>query len=402
MRIVVVGAGTGGTLVANLLADELKAAIKRGEASVTISEPRAEHNFQPGSLDAAFRGTPPERFLRPTEPLLGKGVVRVGGAKRIDVEGRQVLLEGGEQLPYDRLIIATGSVGVPSLIPGLDAALTFHQGPEEAHRIWEALERLESGRIVIAITEMPYKCPPSPNEACFLADEYLRKRGIRDKVSIKMLTPMPRAYPAEAISQQVEERFKAKGIELGTFWMTDHVEDGHIVNMEGEKEPFDVLIAIPPHRGAPIIEASDLGDAEGWVQVDKGTMRVKGHPEIYALGDCTALPISKSGVVAHLQATVVAKNILADIQQTPSWTYNGRINCPMEVGDHRLLWVSATYDAPPKPNRPTMVKYAMKKAFGRMYWRVLSGDLEWMFHLYFGKTDKQEQLERGQVPANEP
>ncbi len=386
MHIVILGAGTGGTLTANLLADELKHEIKAGEVQVTVVESSPTHTYQPGSLDVAFRGVDPENMRRPTPKLLDMRVHLVGGARSIDAATKQVLLEDGATLHYDRLVIATGSVGRPDLIPGLDAAGTFHEGPEKAREIWDSLEKMEAGRILVAITEMPYKCPPSPNEACFLLDEYFVNRGLRHRFQIKMLTPMPRAYPAAAISEQVESRFLLKDIGLRTFWMTDRVEDGHIINMEGESEPFDLLIAIPPHRGADVVMRSGLGDAEGWIPVDKGTLRMAKHPEIYALGDCTALPISKSGVVAHLESLVVVKNILADLRKEPSWTYNGRINCPMEVGDHRLLWVSGTYESAPEPNEPTHVKYLMKKAFGKMYWKVLSGDLEWMMRRYFGET----------------
>lgn len=390
MRIVIVGAGTGGTLTANLLASELRHEMETGEVRITIAESSPVHTYQPGSLDVAFRGVAPDKFQRPTTKLLDKHVSVVAGAQRIDPAARQVMLDEGRSVPYDVLILATGSVGRWDLIPGLETAATFHGGPHKAQEIWQALQGMKEGRIVVAITEMPYKCPPSPNEACFLLDDYFTKRGDRGRFEIKMLTPMPRAYPAAAISDQVEERFTEKDIQLGPFWMSDRVEGGYIYNMEGDAEPFDLLIAIPPHRGAEIVARSGLGDEEGWVRVDKGTMRMAKHPEIYALGDCTALPISKSGVVAHLQALVVVKNILAQLKKESSWRYNGRINCPMEVGDHKLLWVSATYDSPPEPNQPTYVKYLMKKAFGKMYWRVLSGDLEWMMRKYFGETAERE------------
>jgi sulfide:quinone oxidoreductase len=388
-RIVVVGAGTGGTMAANLLARGLGKDLRNGSVSLTVVGESDQHCFQPGNLDAAFRGAPPERFLRPQRPLLEKRVAFVGcGAARIDTTQRKVLLKDGGELPYDHLVLATGAEARQDLVPGLaEHTFTFHLGPQVAQRIWDRLKDFRGGHVAVAIAEFPYKCPPSPNEACFLLDEHLRKRGLRGKTRITLLTPYPRAYPAEKVSHQVEERFAKLGIGLGAFFSIGEAKPGALVSLEGDEFPCDLAIVVPPHRGARLITESGLGDKEGWVPTDKQTLRVPGQPGTYALGDCTDIPISKSGVVAHLQSLVVAKNVLADLGRGPGeWAYNGRINCPMEVGDHRLLFVSATYEQPPEEDEPTVVKFAMKKAFNLVYWQALKGRLEWMFRIYFGPT----------------
>lgn len=388
-RIVIVGAGTGGTMVANILAGDLKPDLANGTLSITVVGDSSEHCFQPGNLDVAFKGAKPERFLHAQRPLLRKGVAfHAQGAQRIDAQASQITLNDGAVLPYDHLVLATGAEARQDLIPGLqEHTQSFHLGPKIAQRIWDDLQDFHGGTIVVAIAEFPYKCPPSPNEACFLLDEHLRKQGLRDKTTIRLLTPYPRAYPASKVSEQVEARFKKLGIELGTFFNVERAEAKALHSLEGETAPFDLAIVIPPHRGVQLITDSGLGDKEGWIPTDKQTMRVVGHDRIYALGDCTNIPISKSGVVAHLQSVVVAKNILADLGKTfGEWAYNGRISCPMEIGDHRLLFVSGTYEQEPQQDQPTIVKYAMKKAFNRMYWTALSGKLEWMFDWYFGPT----------------
>lgn len=391
-RILIVGAGTGGTLLANLLAKDLKHELDAGDLEVHVLGDSDTHCFQPGNLDVAFRGVDPERFLHPQRPLLDKRVTFSDeGAERIVPAARQVQTKTGRIIGYDHLVLATGGYARPDLMPGLEGSLSFHRGPREAQRIWDALQEFQGGRIVVAITEVPYKCPPSPNEACFLLDEHLRKRGLREKTSIKLLTPYPHAYPAAAIAEQVEARFLEKGIELGSFFNAMEVDPDQkaIRSLEGEEVPYDLLVAIPPHRGAPVVAESGLADREGWIPVDRETLRVEGHPRTYALGDATALPISKSGVVAHLEALVVHKNILSDLgKEIGEWAYDGRINCPMEVGDHRLLFISATYQRAPEKDKPTVVKYAMKKAFNRLYWTALGGDLEGLFHLYFGDTSE--------------
>ena len=395
-NIVILGAGTGGTMTANLLAKQLRREMRAGGVHITVVDEGGHHVFQPANLDVAFRGASPERFVRPARPLLrGRIVLESGGADVVDTAARSVRLKDGRELPYDVLVIATGAVARPDAMPGLErAALDFHTGPFRAERIWHALESFERGRIVVAIASVPFKCPPSPNEACFLLDDHFRARGLRDKVEIRLVTPYPRAYPAAPIAEVVGPRFEAQGIDVTTLFNMEAADGKRkvITSLEGEEIAYDLLIAIPPHGGADVILRSGLGDAEGWVPTDRETMRVKGHANVFALGDATDIPISKSGVVAHLQANVVAANIAAQLRGLDTeFAFEGRINCPMEVGRHKALFVSATYTKAPEPQQPSIVKYTLKRAFGRMYWRVLRGDTEWMFDRYFGQTRHARQ-----------
>jgi len=160
-----------------------------------------------------------------------------------------------------------------------------------------------------------------------------------------------------------------------------------IYSLEGEAFYYDLLIAVPPHHGADVIINSGIGDQEGYVPTDKGTMKVQGQERVYAIGDATNIPVSKSGVVAHLQSVVVAHNIVAEMQNSPDLLeYNGRINCPMEVGSRKAIFVSATYTSPPTDQTPSMVKYLMKRSFAMIYWRALNGSLERIFDVFFGQT----------------
>lgn len=388
--VVILGAGTGGTMLANLLRKKLPP-----QDEITVVAESSEHVFQPANLDVAFKGADPARFVRQERPLLKSGVrFVVDKARRIDTARKRVALASGAELGYDALIIATGAIADPSRMAGLaEEALDFHTGPHRAARIWERLQSIESGRVVVVISSVPYKCPPSPVEAVFLLDEHFRRRGLRDKVEIRLVSPYPRAYPALPIAEVVEPRLKEKGIELTSLFNMDGVDGAKkvIYSLEGEEVPYDLLIAIPPHRGADVVMASGLGDEEGFVPTDRETMRVVGQPDVFAIGDATAIPISKSGVVAHLQADIVAENIARQLRGDPGeLAYEGRINCPMEVGGHRALFVSATYAKAPLPQRPNLVRYAMKKSFGRAYWQVVKGDLEWVFRPYFGATSHEK------------
>ena len=407
-RVVVVGSGDGGTFTANLLASELRDEIRGGLASVQLVGEHLKHPFQPGNLDIAFKGASPDKYVKDETELLRKEVDFIQDpAVKIDFKTRSVATRSGRTLNYDCLVIATGAVADPSKIPGLtEGAMNFHTGGKEAQRIWESLQGFKGGTVVVAIAGTPHKCPPSPNEAAFMLDDFFRERGIRDKVKIRFLTPYPRPYPAEKISRVVEPMFQEKGIEVSTFFNVDSVDSAahKVSSLEGETFDYDLLIAVPPHRGADVIINSGIGDPEGYVPTDKGTMRVNGQEGVYAIGDATNIPVSKSGVVAHLQSVVVAHNIVSELQKSPDLLeYNGRINCPMEVGHHRAIFVSATYTSPPADQTPSLVKYYMKKSFAIIYWRALNGSLERIFDVFFGKTrfpvSKQAEPEKQVVAA---
>lgn len=404
-RVVVVGSGTGGTLTANLLAHALRREIRDGAASVDLIGESLHHPFQPANLDLAFKGASPERFVRPEQDLLREGVRFVPDqALKIDFAEHSVVTKGGRKLDYDYLVIATGAVADPAGIPGLkEGSLNFHTSAADSQRIWEALQTFKGGKVLVAIAEAPYKCPPSPNEAAFMLDEFFREKGIRDKVDIKFLTPYPRAYPAEKISEVVAPLFAKKKIEVVPFFNVDSVDPAlkKIYSMEGEEFEYDLLVAVPPHHGSKVIVDSGIGDEEGWVPADRGTMTVTGNDDAFAIGDATAISISKSGVVAHLQSVVVADNILSDINgSSDSVRYNGRINCEMELGGRRAIFVSSTYTSPPLDQKPSLFKYMEKQSMPYIYWRALNGSLEPIFNIFLGRTKfpvTEEQAPREQV-----
>ena len=349
------------------------------------------HPFQPGNLDIAFKGASPDKYVKEETKLLRKEVEFVKDpAMKIDLVAKSVTTKSGKVIAYEYLVIATGAVADPSKVPGLaEGALNFHTGGKDSQRIWESLQTFQGGTVVVAIAGTPHKCPPSPNEAAFMLDELFQKRGIRDKVKIRFLTPYPRPYPAEKISHVVEPLFQEKGVEVTTFFNVESVDPvaRKIYSLEGETFDYDMLIAIPPHHGADVIVNSGIGDQDGYVPTDRGTMKVKGQECVYAIGDATDIPVSKSGVVAHLQSVVVAHNIVSAIRGTRDvLEYNGRINCPMEVGERRAIFVSATYTSPPSDQTPSLVKYMMKRSFAMIYWRALNGSLERVFDVFFGQT----------------
>lgn len=390
-NIVVVGGGTGGTLAANLLAKQLRREIRDGDVRVILVSASRQHIFQPNYLHIAFKNQDPKEIVRDESSLVRREVRLVEeSAERLDLSNRQVTLASGRTLSYDYLVIATGSVPNPSAVPGLaEGSLNFHTSPEHSKRIWDAIQQFAGGHIVVGIGGVPHKCPPSPNEAAFLIDDYFRNRGIRDKVKITFLTPYPRPYPAEPMSKVVEPRFRSREIETVTFFNVESVDPTkrEIYSLEGDTLSYDLLIMVPPHRGADVVVKSGIGDADGWVPTDKNTMRIVGYDDAYAIGDATSIPVSKTGVTAHLEATVAANNVLSSIRRRRKlYKYNGRINCPFEMGSGRAAFVIGSYDMPVKQVQPSRIRYFMKKAFARFYWSTLSGNWDWLLKAYFGKT----------------
>ena len=399
VNILIVGGGTGGTLAANLLAKHFAVEIADKDIQVTLVNNSKLHVFQPGLLEVAFEGKAPDSITREERPLVNRKVAYLEeNVDRIDLEKEEVSLSSGKTLAYDYVILATGSVPDPDSIPGLhEASLNFHTNTRDSLDIWDSLQKFEKGHVVVGIAGVPHKCPPSPNEATFLLDDYLRKTAKREAAQITFLTPYPRPYPAEPMSKVVQPLFEKRGIEVVTFFNLESVDPvkRELYSLEGDTVKYDLLIMVPPHRGADVIVKSGIGDKDGWIPTDKQTMRINGFENAYAIGDCTNIPVSKTGVTAHLEAKVAVNNIISSIEDLGELhKYTGRINCPFEMGSGKAAFVIGSYEMPVKEITPSRIRHLMKKGFERAYWRSLSGNLDWMLDRYFGVTDTVERAER--------
>jgi sulfide:quinone oxidoreductase len=271
-------------------------------------------------------------------------------------------------------VIATGAEIVPDGIPGHEAAHQFYS-LQGALRLRDALAKFPGGRIVVAIGGVPYKCPPAPAEAACLLDYRFAKLGRRDQVHIHYLSPLGRVFPIESFSPKVQELFERKGITYTTFFNVERVDPVAKVvhSLEGESVPFDLLILVPPHRGVPFAKASGLADAGGWIRTDKHALEVKGHEgTIWALGDATDIPISKSGAAAHFEAKVVAKNVAARLRgETPRARYAGRVFCFFDAGFRRATALRFDYGHPPPPMAVSRRWYIAKMMMNRLYWTLI-------------------------------
>ncbi len=366
-RVVVLGGGVGGTLVANLVSKRL-----RRDATVTVVDGSGMHVYQPGFLYVALGQADALWLARDERTLLRKDVeLVVENAARIDPAAQLVHLVRGGTIPYDFLVVATGSRIVREQIPGMLAGAHDFYSLDGALRLREALRTFKGGRVIVGIAGIPYKCPPAPVEFTLLVEELLRHKGIRDRSQVTLLSPLNRAFTVEPASKLVQPIMEKRGIELRTFFNVETVdpEKRTVSSLEGETVEYDLAILVPPHRGAKVLEDSQLADQGGWVPTDRATLRHTAHERIFALGDATDLPISKSGSTAHFEAPVVASRIASLVQgTTPREVYAGRVMCFLETGNGRATALRFDYAHPPTPPAPSRMWHWAKWAFNRAYW----------------------------------
>jgi sulfide:quinone oxidoreductase len=369
-KVVVLGGGVGGTLAANLLSRELGRDVR-----VTVVDPTGMHHYQPGYLYVALGQANGRWLVRDERSLLRKDVdLAVDAAIRIHPDAGTVQLARGASLDWDYLVIATGARLVHEQIPGLLEGAHGFYSIDDAQRLREALRRFRGGRILVGVAGIPYKCPPAPVEFVFMVDEYLRRRGIRARSEVRLLSPLNRAFTIESASKVIQPILEARGIELTTFFNVEEVDPsaGTVSSLEGEKAEYDLLVLVPPHRGQQVAIDSHLGDPAGWLPTDRHTLQVQEQERIFAMGDATNLPISKSGSTAHFEAPVVASRIASLVRGTaPRTNYGGRVMCFLETGNRKATVLRFDYEHPPAPPQPNLLWHSAKWMFNRLYWETV-------------------------------
>jgi sulfide:quinone oxidoreductase len=387
-RIVILGSGTGGTMTAN----RLRRRFDADEAEIHVVDRDDRHVYQPGLLFVPFGLAQAEEIVRPRRRQLRDGIVfHQNEVESVSIERDEVLLDDGTVLPYDVLVIATGVRLQPEETEGLTGAgwnervFTFYT-PEGAVGLHDALVRFDGGRLVVNLVDMPIKCPVAPLEFVFLADWYLRERGVRSRTELVYSTPLDAAFTKPIASQHLGSLLTEKEVELVTEFNAGEVDGigGKLTSYDGRELDFDLLVTIPLHGGAAYLERSPgVGDALGFVPTDKRTLQTPAKANVFALGDATDLPTSKAGSVTHFEAEVLTENIaryFAD--QELVGAYDGHANCFIETGFHKALLIDFNYDTEPLPGhfpsvfglpllRESRLNHLGKLAFQWIYWHAL-------------------------------
>ncbi len=388
-RILILGAGTGGTMMAN----RLVRALPEDGWRVTVVDRDDVHVYQPGLLFLPFGMYRPEETTKRRKLLLDPRVeLKLATIDRVAPDEKVTYLVGGEKLAFDVLIVATGSRILPEQTPGLtdagwkDTAFDFYT-LEGALALRDKLETWKGGRLVLNVVEMPIKCPVAPLEFLFLAESFFTQRGMRDQVEIVYATPLEGAFTKPRASAALGDMLGKRGIQvLGDFSAAEVDGSKHTLKAyDGRETGYDLLVTIPLHGGAEAITKSGMGDAGGWLPTDKHTLQSKAFPYVFAIGDATDLPSSKAGAVAHFQSEVLIDNVLRFLDQKPLVPgFDGHANCFIETGYGKAMLIDFNYDTEPLPGRfplPGVGPFSLleesaanhwgKLGFKWIYWNVL-------------------------------
>ena len=388
-RLLILGGGTAGTMIANKLRHSLPIA----DWSVMVVDETNRHHYQPGYLFVPFGRNDPDEITKARDEHFVDGVDFVEQAvELIDAPNNSVTLADGTEVSYDYLVVATGTSPRPAETPGM-------LGPEWRKSVHEfytmdgsaalaaRMADFEGGRLVVHITEMPIKCPVAPLEFAFLADEHFRKKGIRDKVELIYVTPLSGAFTKPIASNLLGSMLDDREIALESDFYIESVDSDKkaIVSYDEREIPFDLLVTVPLNMGADFIAKSGLGNELNYVPVDKHTFQSADYPNLFAIGDAADLPTSKAGSVAHFSVDVFEENfkqLIAGKKMTHS--YDGHANCFIETGDGKGMLIDFNYDTEPLPGKypvPGIGPFSLLKeselnhfgklAFRWMYWHLL-------------------------------
>ena len=373
--VLVLGGGIGGAAAANALRARLGQRHK-----IVVVDRDADQVFAPSLLWLMVGQRRPAAISRPLVQLLRPGIEVVRShVRELDPVARRVATDAGE-FTGDAIVVALGAELAPEAIPGYaDAAHDFFT-LEGADRFASALARFEGGRVVVAVSALPFKCPAAPYEAAFLIDADLRRRGLRDRSTIELHTPEPAPMPVAGpvLGRAVVDLLAERGI---GYFPGHPIEayDGaarQVLFADGPAVGYDLLAAVPPHRPPAAVSDSGLAGPSGWVPVDRGTLETSA-PDVFAIGDVTAIALAngkllpKAGVFAHAEALAVAAQIASRIEGGPADRFDGHGYCWVELGGGVAGFAAGDFYADPDPavvlRRPGRTWHAGKVLFER-YW----------------------------------
>lgn len=389
-KLLVLGAGTAGTMVVN----RLSRLLDRDEWQITIVDQHETHYYQPGFLFIPFGMYSKNDVIKPKRDFIPAGVEFI--MSPIDViepeHNRVKLVKDGRYLNYDFLVIATGTRTHPEQTTGLQehewykSIFDFYT-IEGAVALAKHLRSWQGGRLVLNIVENPIKCPVAPLEFIMLADWFFHEQGIRNKVELIYATPLPGAFTKPIASKHLGDILERKGVKIEPDFMIMEVQPDakKIVSYDEREIEYDLLVSVPLNMGDEAIARSGMGNELNYVPVDKNTFLSPKYPNVFALGDAADLPTSKAGSVAHFAVDCFSENFLRyvdGLEMLP--TFDGHANCFIESGFGKGLLIDFNYDVEPLPGhyplpgvgpfgllQETEANHWGKLMFRWMYWNLL-------------------------------
>lgn len=380
-RTVVLGGGTGGLVAARELQRRVPAAHR-----IVLVDRAADHIYQPSLLWQMVGQRRSEQFRRPLGRLERKGVeFRQAQVEEVDVDNKVVRTSSGD-LDYDSLVVSLGAQLAPETVPGFGQMAHNLYTSEGCANIHAALEDLSEGTIGVLITAMPFKCPAAPYEAAFLAESFVRRKGIRRNVEIHLFTPehtpMPVAPPA--IGDSIADMLAARGIHYHPLFTFKELrpETREVVAADGRSHTVDLLIGVPPHQAPDVVRSSALLGVSGFIHADARTLQTD-HEDVFAIGDVATvrLPndkaLPKAGVFAHSEAKVVAERIANKLDgKTSRAAFDGKGYCWIELGDGRAGFAGGDFYAEPNP------RLKMRRPGRPLHWGKVAFEKWWLRHWF--------------------
>ncbi len=408
-HLLVLGGGTAGTMMVNKLAPVLD----KSEWSITLVDEYETHYYQPGFLFIPFGIYTPDEVKKPKRDFFPSDIeVIISKIELIEPDKNRVKLKNGRVLTYDLMIIATGTQIHPEETEGMKEE-AWHKNIFDFYTIEGAtalrnfLKYWEGGKMVLNIVEMPIKCPVAPLEFVFLADWYFTEQGIRDKVEIEFVTPLPGAFTKPIAAKFLGQFMEKKNIKLHPDFSIARVDyqNNKIVDWENHEIEYDLLVTIPTNMGSQVIADSGMGDDLNFIPTDKHTLQSKNYENIFVIGDATDLPSSKAGSVAHFEAEVLFENILRYIDKRPlKSAFDGHANCYIESGFGKGILIDFNYDVEPLPGKyplpgigpfsllqETRMNHWGKMTFRWVYWNLLLKGAELPIETQMNMAGKKRQ-----------
>jgi sulfide:quinone oxidoreductase len=388
--LLILGAGTGGTMVANKMMETLDLQ----EWRIIIVDQDEKHYYQPGFLFIPFGMYTQQDVIKPKRDFLPQGVEFIlSEIELIEPDKNRVTLSlEKRKISYDVLVIATGTHLVPEETPGLldngwhENVFDFYS-VDGSVNLGRAFKYWKGGRLVVNVAEMPIKCPVAPLEFLFLADWFFTERGIRDDVEIVYATPLPGAFTKPRAASLLGDMLERKNILLEPDFNIMEVDhSSNVIRSYDEREvSFDLLVSVPVNMGAEVIERSGMGNEMNYVPTDNHTLQSKKWENVWVIGDAADVPTSKAGSVAHFMLDVLVENIHRQIEGLdPLPEFDGHANCFIESGFEKGILIDFNYDIEPLPGKyplPGFGPFSLLKEsavnhwgqmmFRWMYWNIL-------------------------------
>ena len=384
--LLILGAGTGGTLVANKMARRLDPR----EWQIFVVDRSERHIYQPGLLFIPFGWHTEADVVKPKRRLLSSRVkLVIAEIENIEPVASRVKLAGqSDPIAYDQLIVALGCDIAPEETQGMKDGgwrtniFDFYT-LEGALALGQCLRTWPGGRLVVSIAEMPIKCPVAPLEFLFLADWFFHLRGIRSKVELVLATPLAGAFTKQQATLALASILKRKGIEVVPDFALYEVDNARttLVSYDNKEVRYDLLVTIPVNKGAEVIGRSQMGDELNYVETDKHTLQSKKWPNVWVIGDATDAPTAKAGSVVHFMADTLVENLSHHIRGEPLLSqFDGHANCFIESGFRKALLIDYDYHHEPVPGKfplPGLGPFPLLKESSVNHWAKLS--FRWLY-----------------------